>query len=116
MTKLAIPHHSFTATILEMLERHFGEYGKDIFETSSLLGYLNHKTKAANRGSKARGAFANHYALYVVVEDYIHKGFCTAKAKSHMQSTKERGSPTCFEGSENYRLVRNFRIMPSTPV
>ena len=103
MTKLAIPHHSFTATILEMLERHFGEYGKDIFETSSLLGYLNHKTKAANRGSKARGAFANHYALYVVVEDYIHKGFCTAKAKIPYAK---------YEGARFSDLFRRQRELP----
>lgn len=39
------------------------------------MGYLNSKSRGANRGSKARGAFANHYALYVIVEDYISKGF-----------------------------------------
>jgi len=75
MTKYEITHHAFTDAILEILERHFGEYAYDIFEASPLLGYLNSKTKAANRGSKARGAFANHYALYVVIEDYLKKGF-----------------------------------------
>ena len=62
------------------MQRHFGEYAEDIFQASSILGYLNNKTKAANRGSKARGAFANHYALYVVVEDYIKNGFADGKA------------------------------------
>ena len=80
MAKLEITQHVFTATILEILERHFHEYAQDVLESSTLLGYLNHKTKAANRGSKARGAFANHYALYVVVEDYISKGFYSGKA------------------------------------
>jgi hypothetical protein len=80
MAKLEIVQHVFTATILEILERHFHEYAQDVFGSSTLLGYLNHKTKAANRGSKARGAFANHYALYVVVEDYISKGFYSGKA------------------------------------
>jgi hypothetical protein len=80
MAKLEIAHHTFTATILEILRRHFHECAEDVFESSTLLGYLNHKTRAANRGSKARGAFANHYALYVVVEDYISKGFWSGKA------------------------------------
>lgn len=73
-------NHAFTASILEVLQRHFGEYAKDVLQNSALLGYLNNKTKAANRGSKARGAFANHYALYVIVEDYIKAGFADGKA------------------------------------
>jgi len=52
----------------------------DILSHSPILCYLNSKTKAANRGSKARGAFANHYALYVIVEDYIQKGFADGRA------------------------------------
>lgn len=79
MFKFEITQHSFTPSILKVLQCHFGEYADDIFHASSILGYLNNKTKAANRGSKARGAFANHYALYVVVEDYIKNGFADGK-------------------------------------
>lgn len=80
-TKTTITRHSFTDAIIEILKKYYGEYAIDIFEESSILGYLNNKTKSANRGSKARGAFANHYALYVVIEDYINKGFYDGKAK-----------------------------------
>lgn len=80
MPKFEIAEHSFTSEIIEVLQLHFGEYAEDIFQASPMLGYLNNKTKAANRGSKARGAFANHYALYVVVEDYIKNGFADGKA------------------------------------
>lgn len=80
MFKFEIAQHSFTPSILKVLQHHFGEYADDIFQASSILGYLNNKTKAANRGSKARGAFANHYALYVVVEDYVKNGFADSKA------------------------------------
>lgn len=80
MSKFEIAQHSFTSTIIEVLQRYFGEYAEDIFQASPILGYLNNKTKAANRGSKARGAFANHYALYVVIEDYIKNGFADGKA------------------------------------
>lgn len=75
MAQSEINQHAFTAEILKILATHFGEYGPDVFEASPLLGYLNTKTRAASRGSKARGAFANHYALYVVIEDYIKKGY-----------------------------------------
>lgn len=79
MPKYNIAEHSFTSRILEILRKHFGEYAEDIFQASPILGYLNIKTKAANRGSKARGAFANHYALYVIVEDYIKQGYADGK-------------------------------------
>jgi len=74
-------NHDFTNTIMEILKRHFRSNAEDVFANSSLLGYLNHKTRSANRGSKARGAFANHYALYVIVEDYIKKGYYSGAAK-----------------------------------
>ena len=75
MTKDSPGNHAFTAEILAVLQKHFGKAAEPIFKASPLLGYLNVKTKAANRGSKARGAFANHYALYVLVEDYLKQGF-----------------------------------------
>ena len=75
MLKYTINYHDFTQNIVDILEYHFHKDTQEVFESSALLGYLNHKTKSANRGSKARGAFANHYALYVLIEDYIEKGF-----------------------------------------
>jgi len=68
-------NHSFTKNILDILQKHFPNNFKEIFECSELLQYLNIKTKSANKGSKARGAFANHYALYVLIEDYLKNGF-----------------------------------------
>ena len=90
MSKFEIAQHSFTSAIIEVLQRHFDEYAEEIFQASPILGYLNNKTKAANRGSKARGAFANHYALYVVVEDYIKNGF--ADGKVAMPYSKYQGA------------------------
>lgn len=103
MPKYEISQHAFTAAILDILTRHFGEYAKDVFEASPLLGYLNNKTKAANRGSKARGAFANHYALYVVVEDYIKKGFLDGKASLPYEK---------YEGARFTDLFRRQRELP----
>ncbi len=103
MAKLEIAHHAFTAAILEVLGRHFGAYASDVLGSSSLLGYLNNKTRAANRGSKARGAFANHYALYVVVEDYINRGFYSGEAKVPYSQ---------YEGARFSDLLRRQRELP----
>lgn len=80
MLTFEILPHGFTGAILEVLKKHFGKVAQNIFAVSPILGYLNHKTRSANRGSKARGSFANHYALYVVIEDYIDRGFFSGKA------------------------------------
>jgi len=67
--------HSFTKTIKEVLEEHFGENSAQIFKNSELIQYLNIKTVSADRGSKSRGSFANIYAIYVLIEDYIKNDF-----------------------------------------
>ncbi|WP_394752102.1 hypothetical protein [Crenothrix sp.] len=103
MSKFEITNHSFTASINSILDHHFGEYAKDVFEASPLLGYLNNKTKSANRGSKARGAFANHYALYVIIEDYLEKGFL--KGESNIPYSK-------YEGARFSDLFRRQRELP----
>jgi hypothetical protein len=94
--------HPFTDTILAILRRRFGDAAEDLLQKSSLLQYLNLKTRAANRGSKARGAFANHYALYVLVEDYLAKGFLAAK----------KGQYRKYEGARFTDLFRRQRELP----
>lgn len=36
---------------------------------------MNVKTRSASRGSKSRGSFANLYAVYVLIEDYLKNNF-----------------------------------------
>jgi hypothetical protein len=48
-----------------------------VLKSCEIIQYLNSKINAANRGSKSRAGFANHYAIYVLVEDYINGGFNT---------------------------------------
>jgi hypothetical protein len=67
--------HEFTKKIKSILEKNFAKSSETIFTKSELLQYVNLKTKSANKGSKSRGSFANLYAIYVLVEDYIAKGF-----------------------------------------
>jgi hypothetical protein len=92
--------HSFTEKLKEVLTSHFGEAGKAVYENNQLLQYLNLKTKSADRGSKARGSFANLYAIYVLVEDYIQKGFT------------ENENYAKYKGVEFSRLLVRQRQLP----
>ncbi|MEW6126714.1 MAG: restriction endonuclease [Acidobacteriota bacterium] len=67
--------HAFTKTIKEILAKNLGDDAEAIFDVSEILKYINIKTKSATRGSKSRGSFANLYAIYVLVEDYLANGF-----------------------------------------
>ncbi len=67
--------HTFTANIKSVLKKHFGKDADNVFEKSHLIQYINLKTRSANKGSKARSSFANLYAIYVIIENYIEKGF-----------------------------------------
>jgi len=67
--------HIFTATIKSILNKYFDGASDDLLAKSPLLQYINIKTKSAQRGSKSRSSFANLYAIYVLIEDYIAKGF-----------------------------------------
>ena len=67
---MSIVQHEFTNTIIKIINHYFPDMGNIILSHSELLQYLNIKTKAANRGSKSRAGFANHYAIYVLIEDY----------------------------------------------
>ncbi len=48
-----------------------------LYKYAYLLQYLDKKTQSVDKSSKARGSFANLYAIYVLVEDYINKGYMT---------------------------------------
>ncbi len=67
--------HEFSQKIIDTLGKIYGKNAKNIYSQSPLLQYINIKTKSASRGSKSRGSFANLYAIYILVEDYIAKGY-----------------------------------------
>ena len=92
--------HGFTPVIREILRRHFGELSDDVFDKSELVQYLNIKTISASRGSKARGSFGNLYAIYVLVEDYIAKGFV------------KDGGYESYEGARFSDLLKRMRSVP----
>lgn len=67
--------HLFTVNIKGVLERNFPGQSEIIFANSPLIQYINNKTRSASSGSKSRSSFANIYALYVLIEDYIRNDF-----------------------------------------
>lgn len=93
-------NHEFTDKISEILKKHFSKNAEAIFDKSELLQYINLKTKSANRDSKARGSFANLYAIYVVVEDYLQKNFHKKEGYSK------------YEGAEFTKLFKRQRELP----
>ena len=93
-------NHPFTPIIIAEVDSEFSGLGTTIFELSPLIQYINHKTRSANRGSKSRSSFANLYALYVLVEDYVNGG--------HV----ERGDYEQYSGAEFTPLLRRMRELP----
>lgn len=95
-----ISKHDFTENIIAILDDYSDRNGEQIFKKSEIIQYLNIKTKAANRGSKSRAGFANHYAIYVLIEDYLNGGFA------------EHGGYADYEGAKFSELFRRQRELP----
>ncbi|MEP6486767.1 restriction endonuclease [Microcoleus vaginatus] len=92
--------HEFTKIIKTILEDKFGDVGYQILRESQLILYLNIKTKSSNKGSKSRGSFANLYAIYVLVEDYLMKNF------------DRTGMYSDYEGAVYTNLFKRQRELP----
>lgn len=91
----------FTHIILKTLGRHFGKQAETVFKNSDLLQYLDKNTTSANKGSKSRGSFACLYSIYVLVEDYINKGFGSSE-KDYAK----------YEGASYSALMKRQRELP----
>jgi hypothetical protein len=104
--------HKFTPTIYEKLKAAFGGDADAIYQSSPLLQYINIKTKSAEKGSKARGSFANLYAIYVLVEDHIRGKFGERRPYKNYEG---HSFLPCSNASANCRSVRSCRTMRSTP-
>jgi hypothetical protein len=77
--------HEFTSEIISQIEKDLNVKGEELIKFAPLLEYINIKTKSANKGSKSRGSFANLYAIYVLLEDYIKVVFEEKKNYSEHQ-------------------------------
>lgn len=93
--------HSFTSKIKEILSLLYGENnGKEIYDKSILIQYINEKTKSADKGSKSRSSFANLYAIYVLIEDYLCHNFDT----NHEYKN--------YQGAQFVQLLERQRELP----
>jgi hypothetical protein len=77
--------HEFTNEIIHQIEQDLNVDGEALVKIAPLLEYINIKTRSANKGSKSRGSFANLYAIYVLLEDYIKVVFEERKNYSEHQ-------------------------------
>lgn len=90
----------FTSNIKSVLEKHFGKSVDDIFDKSLLIQYINEKTRSANKGSKSRSSFANLYAIYVIIEDYLANSY------------DKKGDYSKYEGALFNKLFARQRQLP----
>ena len=90
----------FKSLIVTEIEQDAGDLAQTVFEMSPLLQYVERKTRSANRGSKARSSFANLYALYVLIEDYVDQVY--------VQSNNYAD----YEGADFSPLLRRMRELP----
>lgn len=97
---MPIVKHDFTKIITDILDRYSNKNGNEILKKSEVIQYLNIKTKAANRGSKSRAGFANHYAIYVLIEDYLNGKFSV------------NGGYSDYEGAKFSDLLSRQRELP----
>ena len=67
--------HIFTKDIKRILIDEFEDKAEIIYSLCPILQYINLKTKSVDRSSKSRSNYGNLYAIYVLVEDYVKKGF-----------------------------------------
>jgi hypothetical protein len=92
--------HTFTETIFHLIQAELSVDAGDFIKHAPLLEYINIKTRSANRGSKSRGSFANLYAVYVLIEDYIRVVY-----HEHLDYTK-------YEGAVFTKLFARQRELP----
>lgn len=92
--------HEFTAIIIRQIEQELHVSGEELINFAPLLEYINIKTRSANKGSKSRGSFANLYAIYVLLEDYIKTVFAEHKKYSE------------YEGAVFSELFKRQRELP----
>jgi len=92
--------NTFTTNIRSVLEKHFTENAEDVFEKSSLIQYINDKTRSANKGSKSRSSFNALYSIYTLVEDYLAKDY------------DKKGDYSLYEGAKYTQLWKRARTLP----
>lgn len=92
--------NTFEKFIKNYLLEKYKNDAEQLYSLSMILQYLVNKTKSANKSSKARGSFANLYAIYVIVEDYLNKGF------------DKNGKYGSYEGAQFSVLFKRQRELP----
>lgn len=86
--------------VLEVLDSHYKpEIAKKVFATSFLIQYLDKKTRSVDRSSKSRASFANIYAIYILIKDYLN-----------VVSTKKKYAG--YKGMRFSEALKQVRMLP----
>ena len=86
--------------VLEVLDTYYKpEMAKKIFGASFVIQYLDKKTRSVDRSSKSRASFANVYAIYVLIKDYLN-----------VVSTKKKYKG--YEGMRFGEALKQVRLLP----
>ena len=86
--------------VLEILQKHYkSDVAEKIFASSFLIQYLDKKTRSVDRSSKSRASFANIYAIYVLVKDYL-------------RVLSSKGNYSVYEGMRFGEALRQVRMLP----
>ncbi|MBF7071504.1 restriction endonuclease [Aliarcobacter butzleri] len=91
---------TFISEIENIIKEDFGKENVKSFLNIPIIQYLIKKTNSANRGVKTRGSFANIYAIYVLLEDYITNKF------------DETNNYSIYEGAIFTNLYNRQRELP----
>lgn len=91
----------FNEVIKGIISENFAEEEATIIYDMPIIQYIVKKTASANKGSKTRSAFANLYAIYVLLEDYIKNEF-------HIKN----GEYTKYSGAQFSTLFKRQRELP----
>lgn len=91
---------AFEEYIKEYLKNKYQDDAELVLQNALILQYIIFKTRSANKGSKSRGSFANLYAVYVIVEDYLKQKFDINNDYSK------------YEGAQFSTLLKRQRELP----
>ncbi|MBD2441199.1 hypothetical protein [Nostoc sp. FACHB-110] len=104
-----------SSNISNFIETIANNYGID--KNSVIYKYIERKTRASEKGSKARRSLGNLYALYVLAQDYINENFEGSSFTELMQrikalpfGSKLQNHP--LDNRLNDEIKRQYNVIP----
>ncbi|PTK22192.1 restriction endonuclease [Staphylococcus hominis] len=87
--------------IKDIIIKNHGQENYTKITSNNLIKFINSKTKSYNKDAKSRANYGTLYAIYVVIEDYIEKGYSSMEKDYSL-----------YEGANYTPLFAKMRSMP----